>query len=175
MQNSKNLIGMSVVGQEDGTDLGRVRDLIFDHEANQVLALIVGEKDLFGLIEATIVPWREVQSVGEDTVLARNINSRVPLRHEGRARELAETHRDTILSGTQLLTVDGQHLGTLADLIIDESSGHVVGYEVSTGFIADTMRGKRFLPGSTDVTIGKDAAIVPSDAVEDLQRRPGNL
>jgi uncharacterized protein YrrD len=174
MRNSKNLIGMPVVGQADGTDLGRVRDLIFDHETNQVLALVVSEKDLFGLIEATIVPWREVESVGHDTVLARNVNSRVPLRHEGRARELAETHRDTILSGTQILTADGKHLGTLADLIIDESSGHVLGYEVSTGFIAETLHGKQFLPGSTDVTIGKDAAIVPTSAIDDLQPRLTN-
>ncbi len=169
MRKSKSLIGLSIVGQTDGTQLGRVRDLIFDHEANQVLALVLSERDLFGLVEAHIVPWREVQSVGKDMVLVKNGDSQIPLREDKRVRALIDTHRDTILSGTQIFTSGGEHLGTLADMVIDEQTGRVTGYEMSGGFMADTLHGKKFLPGSTELAFGQDAAIVPPEAADELQ------
>ena len=36
MRTGKSLIGMAVVGETDGTQLGHVRDLIFDHDTDQL-------------------------------------------------------------------------------------------------------------------------------------------
>src|SRR5690606_21695626 len=117
---------------------------IFDSDADQLLALVLSEKDLFGLIDAQIVPWREVQSLGTDVILAANAASVRKLRDDEQVRELAT--RETALSGTQILTSDGTQLGTLADMVIDEQTGRVLGYEVSGGLVADTLKGKQFLP-----------------------------
>lgn len=169
MRKGKDFIGLSVVGQDDGTQLGRVRDLIFDHETDQVLALVLGERDLFGLIDAQIVVWHEVQSVGSDVVLVRSGASRIRLQDDERVRHIAETHRETALSGTQIITTDGKHLGTLADMVIDENTGRVMGYEVSGGGVADTLRGKQFLPSPPNLDIGRDAAIAPPSAADALK------
>lgn len=169
MRKGKSLLGLSIVGQAEGTQLGRVRDLIFDRDTDEVLALVLGEKDLFGLIDAQIVPWREVQSVGNDVIMVRNSNSRIPLHDEPRVRAVAEAGRETVLSGTQIVTTEGKHLGTLADMVIDEATGRVTGYEVSGGFIADTLRGKKFLPAPPSLKVGADAAIAPPAAAEALK------
>ena len=55
MRKGKSIIGLNIVSQNDATELGKVRDLIFDHDTDELLALLVSEKDLFGLIDAQIV------------------------------------------------------------------------------------------------------------------------
>lgn len=170
MRSGKSLIGLSVIGQNDGTRLGPVRDLIFDVEAGQVLALVLSEQDLFGLIDASIVPWRDVRNVGKDAILVDSVGAKISLKSDERIHQLAQKQRDTILSGTQILTADGKSLGTLADMMIDETTGRVAGYEVSGGFVSDTLHGKKFLPASTPLSLGHDAAIVPPDAAQDLTK-----
>ncbi len=170
MRKGKDLIGMSVVGQSDGAKLGRVRDLIFDSDANELLALVLSEKDLFGLIDAQIVPWHEVRSLGGDVILATDAASVRKLRDDDKARELAT--RENVLSGTQILTSEGKELGTLADMVIDEQTGSVLGYEVSGGLVADTLKGKQFLPQTAGLTIGDNVAIVPPVSVEELRPLP---
>ena len=167
MRKGKDLIGLSVVGQVDGTRLGHVRDLIFDHDTNRLLALVLSEKDLFGLIDAQVVPWSEVRSIGSDVVLARDAGSRRKLRDDEETREFAT--RETALSGTQILTSEGKHLGTLADMVLDERTGRVLGYEVSGGLVADTLKGKQFLPQPPGLTIGDDVAIAPPAAADELR------
>lgn len=170
MRNGKSLIGLVIVGRDDGTQLGRVRDLIFDHDTDQVLALVVGEKDLFGLIDAQIVPWREVQSVGAEVVFARNGQSKIRLQDDEQVCSVA--NRETVLSGTRIISAEGKDLGTLADTVIDEATGRVVGFEVSGGLVKDTLRGKTFLPAPPGLSIGKDAAIAPPEAAEQLRPSP---
>lgn len=164
MRTGKSLLGIAVVGQADGIKLGNIRDLIFDHETNRVLALVLEEKDLFGLIDAQIVPWSEIHTVGRDVIFAQNAASRMRLRDNELTRTAVGVGRETVLSGTQIITTEGKQLGTLADMVIDESSGMVLGYEVSGGFISDTLRGKKFLPAPPTLTVGHDAAIAPPEA-----------
>lgn len=168
MIKGKALLGMAVVGQEDGAQLGRVRDLIFDHETDQVLALVLGERDLFGLIDALIVPWRELRSIGSDIIFARSAASSIKLHDDPASR--ASAMRETSLSGTHIVTTEGKKLGTLADMMLDEATGRVAGYEVSGGFVADTLHGKQFLPAPPGLAIGHDVAIAPPSA--EAQMKP---
>ncbi len=168
MVKGKNLLGLSVVGQADGRNLGTVHDLFFDHDTDELLAFVLAEKDLFGLIDAQIVPWREVRSISGDVILVESAASKVKLRDESRVHSMAK--RETVLSGTQVLSQDGTQLGTLADMMIDETSGRIMGYEVSSGFISDTLRGKKFLPAPPGLSIGSHAAIAPPAAEAQLKK-----
>lgn len=168
MRKASTLLNLSIVGQQDGKNLGVVKDLFFDHDTDQLLGLVVSEKDLFGLIDAQIVPWREVQSVTGDVVLVNNEHSRMKLKDDTNAHEMA--HRETVLSGTQVLSQEGKKIGTLADMFIDETTGQVVGYEVSGGFFSDSLRGKKFLPAPPGLSVGKDAAIATPQAEAQIKR-----
>src|SRR6476661_4223019 len=106
MRKGKSLLGLSVVGQQDGKKLGIVKDLFFDHDSDQLLAFVLAEKDLFGLMAAVIVPWREVKSITGDVVLVDSANSTIKLQDDPQVREMA--NRETVLSGTQVLSQDGK-------------------------------------------------------------------
>jgi uncharacterized protein YrrD len=166
MRKGKDLLGLSIVGEQDGCILGTVRDLLFDHDTDQLLAFVLAESGLFGLVDAQIVPWPQVRNIAGDVILVRNEASRRDL-HDA-PQLLSVARRETVLSGTQVLSHEGRQLGTLADMFIDEASGRVVGYEVSGGFIADTLHGKRFLSAPPGLSIGTDAAIANADAVSRL-------
>jgi uncharacterized protein YrrD len=164
----RNLLGLAVVGSSDGKHLGTVQDLFFDHDGEELLALVLANKDLFGLIDAIIVPWHQVRQVGGDVIMVESAASAKRLGDEPRIRDLAQ--RETTLSGTQVLSPDGKQLGTLADMVIDLTDGHIIGYEISSGLIQDTLRGKKFLPAPPGLSIGNDAAIASPESAARLQK-----
>jgi uncharacterized protein YrrD len=177
MRKGKSLLGLKVISEVDGTDMGSVKDLIFDHDSNQVLALLMSDKDLFGLIDAQIIPWEHIAHVGPDAITVTNSNSRINAGSDARVKSVMD--RDTALSGTYIYSTEGQYLGTLADTYLNEETGHIEGYEISGGFVSDTMTGKRFLPSDHDLQVGKDVALVDPVAADALetqkQNEPGGL
>jgi uncharacterized protein YrrD len=177
MRKGKNLLGLKVISEVDGTDMGSVKDLIFDHDSNQVLALLMSDKDLFGLIDAQIIPWEHISHIGPDAITVTNSHARVNAGSDPRVKSVM--NRNTALSGTQVYSTEGKNLGTLADTYLDEETGHIEGYEISGGFVSDTMTGKRFLPSDHYLQVGKDVALVSSDAADALenqkQNEPGGL
>ena len=64
----------SVVNLCDGSILGGVCDLEFDCESGRICALIVPGPGLFGSVSAknrAVIPWRDIECIGEETVLVR--------------------------------------------------------------------------------------------------------
>lgn len=62
-----------VVNVKDGSRLGRVDDIELDTGTMQVLSLIVyGRLRFFGLLgreEDRVIPWEDIEIIGEDTIL----------------------------------------------------------------------------------------------------------
>lgn len=177
MRNGKSILGLKVTGEADGVELGTVKDLIFDHNSDEVVGLLISERELFGLIDAKVIPWNQVRSIGKHAVMVPNEHAIVNAGDEPRIRSIMD--RSTALSGTTIRTTEGQDLGTFADMYIDETTGQVVGYEVSGGFFADSMSGKHYMAASPDIRIGRDVALVPAEVAHELeshrQNEPGGL
>ncbi len=166
MRKGTDLLGLSIVGQEDGCKLGTVNDLFFDHDTDQLLGFVLAETDLFGLVDAQIVPWPQVKYIAENAIVVVNTASRRNLHDVPQLLSLAR--RATGLSGTRVFSREGTPLGTLADMFIDEASGRVVGYEVSGDFVADTLRDKRFLPARPGSIIEYEAPSAKREATSPL-------
>ena len=177
MRKGKSILGLPVTSQADGADLGKVKDLIFDHNTDEVVGLLISDKDLFGLIDAQVVPWNQVRAIGSNAVMVDNADSKIKAGEDARISGILD--RNTALSGTQIRTTQGENLGSFADLYLDENTGRVLGYEVSGGFYSDTMSGKHYLPADSDILMGQDVALVPQKVADELeakkQAEPGGL
>ena len=177
MRKGHSLIGLQIINQSGGEHLGKVLDLVFDHGADECVALVIRERELFGFMPAQVVPWNQIITIGPDAVMVQSGKSVVSVNDDARIRQIME--RDHHLAGTRIYTDDGRYLGTFGDVYMDGTSGRVLGYEVSGGFVSDTMSGKRFLPAEIGPDIGKDAVIVPSQAADLLEQQaqaePGGL
>ncbi len=167
MIKGKDLIGRSVVAISSGHHLDKVQDLVFDHDANQVLALLVDEGGWFR--SAKVVPFEAVQSIGEDAVMVASEDDVVSARDDSRIADLLDTKVGLI--GTQLLTTDGRELGKIADVYFEELSGKVVGYEATGGLFSDLSSGRTFVPAPESISIGDNAAIVPISVAQAMEEQ----
>jgi uncharacterized protein YrrD len=177
MRKGHSITGLQVLSQDSGKDLGKVLDLIFDHDANQCLALVLREKSL--LHSAQVVRYQNVIGIGKDAVIISSEESVINPLDDSRLRVVLE--RDTYLSGTRIVSENGQELGTFADVYLDEESGSVVGYEVSGGFVSDTISGKRYIPAerTAQLRVGDDVLIAPNSLLYEFanqaSQEPGGL
>ena len=68
MIKGKDILNHSVVAVSTGEKIDRVHDVILDHQANQVLGLLVDEGGWFSA--AKVVPFDRIRSVGEDAIMS---------------------------------------------------------------------------------------------------------
>lgn len=172
MIKGKELLGRPIVAIDNGERIDTVHDLIFDHQANQVLGLLVDEGGWFR--SAKVVPFESVRSIGEDAIMVDSAHAVTSTREDGRLAEVLDSK--VHLLGMTLLTTDGQDLGKLADVFFDEHTGRVEGYEATGGLFSDLSSGRTFVPAPEAVQIGHDAAIVPITVASAMQEQePGGL
>ncbi len=167
MIKGKDMIGRTVVALSSGSNIDKVHDLVFDHDANQVLALLVDEGGWFR--SARVVPFEAVRSIGEDAVMISDEHDVVSARDDSRIADLLDTKVGLI--GLQLLTTDGRELGKIADVYFEEVSGKVVGYEATGGLFSDLSSGRTFVPAPESVSIGDNAAIVPVSVAQAMEEQ----
>jgi len=169
MRKGHSITGLQVISQSSGKDLGKVLDLIFDRDANQCLALVLREKSL--LHSAQVVRYENIVSIGKDAVIVGADDAVINPLDDSRLRVVLE--RDTSLTGTKIVSESGQDLGSFADAYIDEPTGRVVGYEVSGGFVADTMSGKRYIPTerTKELRVGDDVLIAPNGLLSEFEHQ----
>ncbi|MBR4116775.1 MAG: YlmC/YmxH family sporulation protein [Clostridia bacterium] len=65
-----------VVCMHTGNVLGFVGDIEFDSESGKLTAIVIFGKPrvlgLFGKYEDTVIPWDDIEVIGEETVLIKN-------------------------------------------------------------------------------------------------------
>lgn len=167
MIKGKDILNRSIIAVSTGEKVDRVHDVIFDHQANQVLGLLVDEGGWFSA--AKVVPFERIRSVGEDAIMIGTPDDVTTTREDGRLKEALDSKASLI--GLTLLTTDGQNLGRIADVFFDEHTGRVEGYEATGGLFADLSSGRTFVPAPESVQIGTDTAIVPVTVAQAMQEQ----
>lgn len=171
MIKGKEILGKNIVAINTGQRVDSVRDVIFDHQANQVLGLLVDEGGWFRA--ARVLPFEHIRSFGEDAIMIGEATDLTTTREDGRLAEVLESK--TNLIGMTLLTTDGQDLGKIADVLFDEHTGRVEGYEATGGLFSDLSNGRTFVPAPQSVQIGADTAIVPVEIANAMREQEGGL
>ena len=177
MRKGHTITGLQAIALDNAADLGHVLDLIFDHDADECLGILLREQSMFHA--AQVVPWSDIRVIGKDAVMIESENSVMAPGDDARLRAVME--RDTHLSGTKLLTETGDELGSFADIYIDENTGRVIGYETSGGLVSDTMTGKRYIPAEKtgDLHVGDDVLMVAPQTAAEFERQatqePGGI
>lgn len=163
MRKANELFGKTIVAQSGGDRLATVRDVILDADARNVAALLVDSGGWFG--KAKVVLWKDLISAG-DVVIIPSADSITTVEQSSEVAALLD--RPTRLTGTTLISENGERIGTVGDLFINDS-GEVVGYEVKGGFISN-LGGRKFLPVDDIQAIGKDAIIASDGAITSVKQ-----
>ena len=159
MYTVNSLFKKPVISQDTGEQIATIQDVVLDQPPTRVLAVLI---DTGGWMEsARVIRWEQVVSLG-DVLLVRGEPPYAKISDDPEMAALAKQSHQ--ITGTTIITVDGEQIGTVADLMI-EASGQIVGYEVKQGFFKD-LRGRSLLPVVQVRSVGADAVIVDNPQLE---------
>lgn len=149
------LIDRPVVSRDVGTKLGHVADLLVD--GDRIIGIVLAG----GILASErVLPFRDVQLLGEDTVIASTAAAVVDA---GQWRKTGvRAQRLSTLKHKHIVTAGGETLGAVGDIYV-ESSGGVSGYDVETRGFAGLTKRHAMLPAA-GVTVGSGALVVSEEA-----------
>jgi len=171
VRKGKSVIGKDVLSLEDGSKLEKVNDVIVDPAGERLVALVVDEGGL--IASARVVPIEEVSSFGRDAVVVRGHGSIISTSESEALRAIVD--QDEKILGKKVFTVEGDEQGSVADIYFDESTGAVMGYEVSGGLLGDASKGTSYLPTEDITTIGTDVVYVQPEVATVLDEQVGGI
>ena len=124
MKAGADVLGVAI-NADDGQRIGKVHDLLFDDRCSRVTGLVVRS----GLVFRTsrVIGFSQVQAIGPDAVTVAIANARPPNADEVAA--LGSGRRS--MQGRPVVTRGGEYLGAVRDVLFDEDSGLVLGFEVA--------------------------------------------
>src|SRR4051812_39790299 len=171
MRKGKSVIGKPILSLEDGLRVQDVKDVLLGAENDAIVGLLVDEGGLFS--GSHVVPIEDVTSFGRDAVVVRSQQSVISANSAPGIADILD--RKQSLLGTKVYTETGDDQGKVADLYFDESSGRVLGLEVSGGTLSDVASGARYLPVDDILRIGPDVLYVRPETASEFEQQRGGV
>jgi uncharacterized protein YrrD len=164
------LIDKPIITYDTGRRLAHVEDLLIDPERNQVLALLIDKGAVF--VSPKVVPFGHIKSIGNNAIVVPKPDvvynvSRIP--------ELKRVFDGRTIRGMRVYGENGDRLGTVGDMIIDDRTGEILYYEVSGGAIGDAMKGKRTIVPSAVLNMGALVLYVSAATATRLEQQQGGV
>jgi uncharacterized protein YrrD len=165
---ASDVIGRQVTVRDGGQDIGKIKDLVVDSTGREVIGIVLSDGMITG---ARVAPWKAVQAFGPDSVVIDATGSVVKASAAPDIK--AALAKKTHIKGLKLLTTKGKELGKIVDVVFDETTGDVGGYDLSSRQFSDTFKGDPFLPTPKWIELGKDVAFVEPEAESTIRPSAG--
>ncbi|HET9851115.1 MAG TPA: PRC-barrel domain-containing protein [Candidatus Limnocylindrales bacterium] len=171
MLKGKSVIGKEILSLAEGVKLEKVNDVVVDPEGRRMVALVVSEGGFMS--GSRVIPMGAVSSFGKDAVVIASSSSIIPASSDPELRDLVE--REDKILGKTVYTTTGDEQGSIADIYFEESTGQVVGYEISGGMLGDAAKGRSYLATEEITAIGDDVIYVEPETASALESQVGGI
>lgn len=163
-----DIIELKIISLQDGQELERVKDIIYDPYTNEIRALLIDKGGWFS--DAKVVLTKDIHSIGEDAVIIPSENhikkaSDVPKRIASIAKD------NQYLTKTNIITEQGKEIGFVTDIYFDSVTGQVSEIEVSQGLLKNIQSGTKRVKVADILTIGENTTIVKSYTEEKFEEQ----
>lgn len=165
-RDASELVSMPVIVTDEGREVGRVRDVLFDPDEQSLFGLMVSSNDAEGNL---FVPRDEVLGWGTEAITVERPEALQPFANQPRAEEIVAS--GIHLRGVKAITESGDTLGTIDKVLIDDD-GNIACYAASKGFLG--FGEKAEIRPQDVVTVGQDAIIVSVSAPEASEAQAGD-
>lgn len=164
MRKGSELLGLPIICINDGDKVAEVKEVIYSKNRLRILGFIVKEGNFFR--EPEIIKFKNVDSIGKDALMIKNIKV---IESATTIPEINEqiTNKSRLI-GEEVISDDGESLGFIQDVIIDEEKGRIFGFVLTEGLIQDIVDGRNILPYINGIKFGKDSVILDSKIKEDF-------
>ena len=181
MIRATELGGRAVVDIEAAEKLGRIDRVLLDPDGRCVAGFIVSRgAAIFNKGEHVTLPAACVHAVGPDAV---TVNRGAPPAADEASLDGLPGVSDMV--GRKVVSDEGRLLGTVDDVLIDETDGRIVGYALKD--LGDTFKERMgkdhdgrapYLRADVKLRSGRDLIVAPEDAVSldyDLMNAPSSM
>lgn len=159
-----------IIAINTGKVVERVKDVLFDAQNNKLVGLQVNSG---AFASKLAVPFSSIKAIGPDAITVADENVVVKAEFHPELQHIV--NQGYSVNGTKIITEAGKHLGKISDVMFDEKSGEVKGYEISSGAFSDMYTGKSFMPAASALKLGKDVVIVPNEIEGQLNEQVGGI
>lgn len=162
MRRAGELIGLPIITRTKGEIIGEVDDILFEAESGELKVLVIKNRERF------YTSIDNIYKIGQDLIVVENTNflTKSYLADIDQFASL-DNGQHTIL-GEQVITSDGKELGAVKDLVIDEESYKMTGYEISGGILNDLLQGRNILPIDKSFVKGEDVVILENSNLKEI-------
>ena len=171
MLKGKSIIGKEILSLAEGVKLDKVNDVVVDPEGRRLVALVVSEGGFMS--GSRVVPVGRVSSFGKDAVVIESADAIIAASSDPELREFVE--REDKILGKTVYTTNGDEQGSIADIYFQETTGEVVGYEISGGMLGDAAKGRSYLATEEITAIGDDVIYVEPETAATLESQVGGI
>lgn len=158
MRKALDVVGLPVVCLQTGEMIGTVRDILCDSTWH-VRGILLSEQGWFQ--PGTYIPSERIHAVGDSCLTVSGKDALTPLPHLAGLQPVGIVTGKTKLKGKAVITASGELLGILEDVYFSANWEKLVGYELSNGWLADIIEGRKRLSAPPSVIVGEENLIVP--------------
>jgi len=171
MIRASGLYGRAIIDLDTAERVGSVDEVIVDPYGPGIAGFVVTcDRSLIGARKRIIVPMEAIHAIGPDALTLRSVG------HSGEQVVMLDgLPRLSELTGRRMVSFGGRLLGSMADALIDEHDGRIIGYPLErsgpTSWI-ESLFGLGLLAERTDyvradaaLRIGARLIVVPDEAI----------
>lgn len=152
-RDADEIVGLPVIATNEGREIGRVKDVLFDPDEQALLGVMVSPSD--SADDVMFLNRSHIRGLGNDAVTVESASALTHISMEARAKEIRDS--GVHLKGANMLTEDGNALGTVDKIMIDGDC-RITAYRARSGLLG--LGGKNEIEASDVVKLGTDALIV---------------
>jgi uncharacterized protein YrrD len=169
MIKGNQLLGRAVIDMEAAERLGRIKEIIVQHDGERIAGFIVvrGETIVGTGGTRRMIPASALHAIGPDAITVRGSGMK------GGLAQLENLPRMSDIIGRKMVTQSGRLLGLIDDMLINREDGRIVGFVVGEGLrnrlesILNPQRSRLhgYVRADADLQVGKELIVVPDDAL----------
>jgi uncharacterized protein YrrD len=158
-----DLNGLPVVSIAAGDALADVKDVVYSPERGALLGFTLNKRGFLGGPMRSVLTYDGVAAIGRDAVMVAD-ESVVTSEDAELSTQVDESAGRNVI-GNEVLTDGGRRLGTVIDVVIEVTTGEVVGYELTGDASLQAHAGRPLLiPIPATLAVSGDVLMVPAAA-----------
>ncbi|WZL71487.1 PRC-barrel domain-containing protein [Clostridiaceae bacterium 35-E11] len=156
IKRGSDIIGLPVICLNQGCKVTEVKDILYCNNALKVIGLLVEEGSYFHHVQ--IIAFESIKNIGEDAITIYDSNS-IQNFEATNQDYYALQSREKIL-GTEVITDAGNDVGIVQDIMIEASTGKILGLSLANGLFDDLVAGRPILPLQGDIDLSQNTIVI---------------
>ncbi len=159
MKKGRSVIGLPVLLEGHGYNLGKIVDILYTEKEGKLLGIMVETEET--IPEMRFIYHDNLYSITDEAAFV--MNKEVLQVPQCLKDYEVSCYSTALLFGQHIYNELGKEKGVISDVLLNIDENKVDGFVISNGFISDLVSGRDTIPVANVITMGKDMIIIKED------------